>query len=133
MKGMKRVMFSKLKVLSVLALILLAGCIQEKGGEERSPASSVLESETPSQEPVKPQDTETVTGVAVGGAHASIEIEDAQGESHEFSYPDIDPSRYDTWEEGDTMVVTFIHNDNPEIGDSVVSIKQKNPAKGDNF
>lgn len=85
------------------------------------------------QAPVQAQPTETVTGVAIGGAHASIEIEDAQGESHEFSYPGISPVNCDTWVEGDTMVVTYIHSDNPEVGDSVVSIKQKSPVKGDYF
>lgn len=110
---------------TLMAELALLGCTQEK----RSEVNSVSQEQYPAQSKEEaPQDsTLTITGVAVGGAHASIEIEDAKGEEHDFSYPELDPASADTWEEGDTMRVTYM----PGKGDSVISLRQANPAKAD--
>lgn len=125
--------------LLALGIVALAGCNNESGkmGGEAEPSASTeseaSEASSAGAGQANAQKVDTLTGVAIGGAHSSIELEDAQGREHEFSYPDINPSNADTWEEGDTMVVTYVHSDDPEIGDSVLSIKQKNPAKSDRY
>ncbi len=73
-------------------------------------------------------DVKTVVGVAVGGAHSSIELHGTDGKDYEFAYPDLAQEKRDTWVEGDTMVVEYIPTEGDDL-DSVVSLKQKNPGK----
>ena len=114
-------------VLAVLAMA--AGCAKEGDSQSGSSASSASVEQASSN--IAPEDLTTLTGVAVGGAHASIELEDENGGVHYFEYPDLDRDDYDTWQEGDTMVISYVHNDDPSVGDSVVSLHQKNAANSD--
>lgn len=125
---MKKKLFSTIGITSIVALALCTvACTPNKNSNGEQSSSEV------SSENANPDATTTLTGVAVGGAHASIALQDAQGVEHEFSFPDLGASQADTWEEGDTMVVTYVHNPDPEIGDSVVSLRQKNPKKSEAY
>lgn len=131
---MKKKLFSTIGITSIVALALCTvACTPNKNSNgEQSTGQEQFSSEV-SSENANPDATTTLTGVAVGGAHASIALQDAQGVEHEFSFPDLGASQADTWEEGDTMVVTYVHNPDPEIGDSVVSLRQKNPKKSEAY
>lgn len=113
-------------MLTVALVVLTAACTKESNTSSASAQPSVEQSVSADE-----MTTTTLTGVAVGGAHASIELEDEKGEVHPFEYPDLDRDSFDTWQEGDTMVVTYVHNPNPAIGDSVISLHQKNAANRD--
>lgn len=118
------------KIVAMAALsLVITGCAKESDSQSSSSVLSASNEQTSSS--ISPEDVTTLTGVAVGGAHASIEIEDEKGVEHYFEYPDLDRDNYDTWQEGDTMVVTYVHNDDPAIGDSVISLHQKNAANSD--
>ena len=116
-------------VVALAVLALAAGCAKGDGSQSGSSASSASIEQASSN--IAPEDLTTLTGVAVGGAHASIELEDENGGVHYFEYPDLDRDDYDTWQEGDTMVISYVHNDDPSVGDSVVSLHQKNAANSD--
>lgn len=133
---MKRV--ALLILLSTLAtgMMLLTSCTPDTGKSHNEGSQAGGETQQDSSAEVSTPSNpkaDTLTGVAIGGAHSSIELQDAQGGEHEFSYPDLDPSKVDTWVEGDTMVVTYIHNSDPEVGDSVLSLRQSNRAKADEY
>lgn len=118
------------KIVAVTALALVVtGCAKE--GESQSGSSALSASVEQASSNMAPEQLTTLTGVAVGGAHSSIELEDEEGSLHYFEYPDLNRDDYDTWQEGDTMVVTYVHNDDASIGDSVVSLHQKNAANSD--
>lgn len=132
---MKRV---ALLILSTLAmsLMVLTSCTPDTGkphSEDSQAGSEAQQASKAETSPASGPEADTLTGVAIGGAHSSIELQDANGGEHEFSYPDLDPSKVDTWVEGDTMVVTYIHNSDPEVGDSVLSLRQSNRAKADEY
>ena len=116
-------------VVVLAMLVLAAGCAKDGDSQSGSSASSASVEQASSN--IAPEDLTTLTGVAVGGAHASIELEDENGGVHYFEYPDLDRDDYDTWQEGDTMVISYVHNDDPSVGDSVVSLHQKNAANSD--
>ncbi len=132
---MKRV--ALLILLSTLAtsMMLLTSCTPDTGKSHNEDSQAGGEGQVSKEEvsTTSSPKADTLTGVAIGGAHSSIELQDAQGGEHEFSYPDLDPSKVDTWVEGDTMVVTYIHNSDPEVGDSVLSLRQSNRAKADEY
>ena len=129
MKSMKAIGKISACVVALAVLALAAGCAKGDGSQSGSSASSASIEQASSN--IAPEDLTTLTGVAVGGAHASIELEDENGGVHYFEYPDLDRDDYDTWQEGDTMVISYVHNDDPSVGDSVVSLHQKNAANSD--
>lgn len=115
-------------VMVVAVMVLTVACAKDSGTSQSASQASLSQEQSSN---INPEDLTTLTGVAVGGAHASIELEDENGDVHYFEYPDLDRDDYDTWQEGDTMVVTYVHNDDASIGDSVVSLHQKNAANSD--
>ena len=132
---MKRVALLILSTLAT-AVTMLTSCTPDTGKSHDDNSQAGSEAQQAGRQEVTTPSTpkaDTLTGVAIGGAHSSIELQDARGGEHEFSYPDIDPSKVDTWVEGDTMVVTYIHNSDPEVGDSVLSLRQSNRAKADEY
>ena len=129
MKSMKAIGKISACVVVLAVLAMAAGCAKEGDSQSGSSASSASVEQASSN--IAPEDLTTLTGVAVGGAHASIELEDENGGVHYFEYPDLDRDDYDTWQEGDTMVISYVHNDDPSVGDSVVSLHQKNAANSD--
>lgn len=113
----------------VLAMMALAtSCAKDSNTSQSTSQSSVSQEQSSN---IEPEDVTTLTGVAVDGAHASIELEDADGVRHYFEYPDLDRDDFDPWQEGDTMVISYVHNDDPNVGDSVVSLHQKNANNND--
>lgn len=62
-------------------------------------------------------------GEAVGGAMNSIFLEDAQGVTRDFAYPDLDRDSIDGWEEGDVVRVTFTPSKDGDVVKSVRVVK----------
>ena len=113
----------------ILAMMTLAAACTKDSNTSQSASQSSVGQEQSSN--IEPENVITLTGVAVDGAHASIELEDENGGRHYFEYPDLDRDDFDPWQEGDTMVISYVHNDDPNVGDSVVSLHQKNANNND--
>ena len=113
----------------VLAMMALAAACTKDSNNSQSASQSSASQEQSSN--IEPENVTTLTGVAVDGAHASIELEDENGARHYFEYPDLDRDDFDPWQEGDTMVISYVHNDDPSVGDSVISLHQKNADTND--
>lgn len=64
---------------------------------------------------VSPEDSvdeeQTAIGVAIDGAMNSITILDLNGDTLNFSYPDLDPSKRVSWTIGDTVSVKYVEVD----------------------
>ena len=102
-------------LLGVAALLVAVACVRDNGEEQ-----TAAEQQTEQQEPQEI----VLEGVAVGGAHASIIVEDSVGNEHEFSYPDLDASKRDSWEEGDLVEITYTQIEyNNNMLDSVIALR----------
>lgn len=131
---MKRI--SKLHIaLFAACLLAITACKPDNGGSESSAQAgdqetsteASVESSAETSATAEGLDVQKVTGVVIDGAKSYIVIQDASGEQYNFEYPDLDYKHRDAYQIGDTMVVTYVPN--PELGDSVVALRQSNPEK----
>ena len=56
-------------------------------------------------------DEQTSIGVAIDGAMNSITILDLNGDTLNFSYPDLDPAKRVSWSIGDTVTIKYVEID----------------------
>ena len=95
-----------MKYLSILMLAALAVGVWScgKGSGNGEGADSTVVSVSPED---SVDDEQTSIGVAIDGAMNSITILDANGDTLNFSYPDLDPAKRVSWSIGDTVTIKY--------------------------
>ncbi len=120
-----------LRIFAFIALTMTVISCQKEGASGATDVSS-NSGDTALAQPSVPADTvqdvlalpvSEFEGEAVGGAMNSIFLEDAQGVTRDFAYPDLDRDSIDGWEEGDVVRVTFTPSKDGDVVKSVRVVK----------
>lgn len=97
----------KLSMIMLAALAMGMWSCGNSGSKEESADSTVVS--------VSPEDAvdeeQTSIGVAIDGAMNSITILDENGDTLNFSYPDLDPAKRVSWSIGDTVTIKYVEVD----------------------
>lgn len=101
----------------MMAMLSAVSCVN--GNSDNNAATT----DTIDSTAIAPNDSDSVisvTGIALDGAMNSIFIKTANGDTINFAYPDLDESKQDSWEVGDTMTVKYMKEVN--ANDSVIQL-----------
>lgn len=120
------------RIFAFTALTMTVISCQKEGSSEASGTSSNDGDTSLAQPKIHTADTvqdiqalpvSEFEGEAVGGAMNSIFLEDAQGVTRDFAYPDLDRDSIDGWEEGDVVRVIFTPSKDGDVVKSVRVVK----------
>ena len=118
---MKKIIFG---MVSLACAINFVSCQKEGASSTSSVPKDSTKVETVMDEDsddVEAQDTLSVDGVVIGGAMNSILVEDADGKSYDFAYPELTRDSIDAWEEGDLVKIKYSPS---KDGDVVISVRE---------